>query len=131
MPILKGWPCPRPPKLAMSPAAFTIAPQMVLARNAPSAFCAAHPFTYPVGSIPPGMAHGSNHPPDSSRAMAHCLRTSETSAGACALVISPRRSRLTGLCGCQVLNTASARCSMACAVASCREMSVPAFPSVV
>jgi hypothetical protein len=41
MPILKGWPCPRPPKLAMSPAAFTIAPQMPLARNAPSARCAA------------------------------------------------------------------------------------------
>ena len=82
MPILKGWPHPRPPKLAMSPAAFTIAPQTPLARNAPSALCAAHPFTYPVGSIPPGMAHGSNHPPDSSRATAHCSRTSETSAGA-------------------------------------------------
>jgi hypothetical protein len=131
MPILKGLPGPKLPRLAMSPAAFTIAPRMPLAPNAPSARCAAHPFTYPVGSIPPGMAHGSNHPPVSSRAMAHCSRTSETSAGACAQVISPRRSRLIGVSGCHVLKTASARWSTARAAASCRETSAPAVTSVV
>jgi hypothetical protein len=103
----------------MSPAAFTIAPAMHGAVNAASACWAAQPFTMPVGSIPPGIAHGSNQPPDSSRAITHRDSTSATSAGASAVVISPARSRLIALPGCQVLNTASARCRMALARTSC------------
>lgn len=45
MPILKGVPSPRPPLLAMSPAALTRTPQMPLERNAASAFWAAQPLT--------------------------------------------------------------------------------------
>jgi hypothetical protein len=107
----------------MSPAAFTIAPAMHGAVNAASACWAAQPFTMPVGSIPPGIAHGSNQPPDSSRAITHRDSTSATSAGASAIVICPARSRLIALPGCQVLNTASARCRMALARTSCRRTS--------
>jgi len=40
----------RPPKLAVSPAAFTKAPRIPLRRNTSSDRWAAQPFTYPVGS---------------------------------------------------------------------------------
>ena len=113
MPIRNGCPGPIPPELAMSPAALTIKPRTAAPENSASAFCAAQPFTYPVGSNPPGIAQGSNQPPDSSRAAAQSSATSATSGGAWASEISPRRRRLTGLPGCQVLNTSSARCSTA------------------
>ena len=45
MPIRKGVPWPMPPKLAMSPAAFTIAPHTPSAEKAASALCAAQPLT--------------------------------------------------------------------------------------
>jgi len=80
------------------------------------------------GSNPPGTAHGSNQASDRSRAVAQRPRTSATSAGSSALVISPRRSRLTGLSGRQVLKVASARCKMATASASC-PLSSPPVPS--
>jgi hypothetical protein len=103
----------------MSPAAFTIAPVMHGSVKTASACWAAQPFTSPVGSTPPGIAHGSNQPPDSSRAAAQRHSTSATSAGASATVIFPARNRLIALSGCQVLNTSSARCSSARAPASC------------
>lgn len=59
--------------------------------------------TRPVGSTPPGMAHGSNHPSEILRAPAQRSRTSTISAGASSLDISPRRSRLLGLSCFQVL----------------------------
>jgi hypothetical protein len=93
----------------MSPAALTITPQALCPEKAASAFCAAQPFTYPVGSTPPGIAHGSNQPRESSRAAAQRSRTSATSGGACDREISARRRQLTGLCCCHVLKTWSAR----------------------
>ena len=107
----------------MSPAAFTMTPLMHGAVNAASARWAAQPFTRPVGSSPPGIAHGSNQPPDSSRASAHRDSTSATSAGASATVISRARRRLIALPGCQVLNTSSARCRTALAAMSCQRTS--------
>jgi hypothetical protein len=107
----------------MSPAAFTITPVMHGSAKAASACWAAHPFTRPVGSIPPGIAHGSNQPPDSSRAAAQRHSTSATSAGASDTVIFPARSRLISLSGCQVLNTSSARCRTALAQTSCSRTS--------
>ena len=82
MPKRNGSEGPSPPKLAMSPAALTMAPVMAGSRSAASARCAAQPFTYPVGSTPPGRAQGSNHPPESSRAVEQRSRTSATSGGA-------------------------------------------------
>ncbi len=119
MPTRKGRPSPGPPAAAISPAALTSTPQMPRPPNAARACCAAQPLTYPDGSNPPGTAQGSNQPPDRSRATAQRSSTSATSGGACALVISPRRSRLTGLSGRQVLKVSSARCKMATASASC------------
>ena len=66
----------------MSPAAFTSAPEIRSDASASSARCAAHPFTRPVGSTPPGMAHGSNHPWEISRAVRQSAKTSATGAGA-------------------------------------------------
>ena len=45
MPIRNGSGRPAPPKLAMSPAAFTMAPTISLDGSSASADCAAHPFT--------------------------------------------------------------------------------------
>ena len=118
-----GWPGAGWPELAMSPAAFTIAPVMHGAVRAASACWAAQPFTYPVGSTPPGMAQGSNQPRDSSRAAAQRSRTPATSAGACVTWISPARRRLIGLPGCQVLKTSSACWRAAQARASWRRTS--------
>ena len=77
------------------------------------------------------MAQGSNQPPDSSLATAQARTTSLTSGGACASVISPRRSLLIALPGFQVLNTASACCRMSRAAARPALISRPALPSAV
>ena len=45
MPTRKACECAIAPKLAMSPAALMIAPLIAVDASAPSARCAAHPFT--------------------------------------------------------------------------------------
>ena len=70
------------------------------------------------------MAHGSNQPPDASRA---CWQAASTSAmtGGGAVRGAPRRSRLSGLPGSQVLNTRSASRSTAQAAWSAARRSGP------
>ena len=94
-------------------------------RRTSSARSTAHPLARPVGSNPPGIAHGSNQPPDARRAARHSAITSATSGDSSPTSASPRRRRLTGLCASQVLKMASARCSVAQAAATAGRSSGP------
>ncbi len=115
MPMRHGCPGAGRPYTAMSPPALIIAAGTPACLSSPSARSTAQPLTRPVGSTPPGMAQGSNQPPDASRARRQSSSTSATSGGASPSSISPRRSRLTGLSGFQVLKTSSTHRSFAAA----------------
>ena len=93
--------------MAASPPAFTTTPEAPMPTSASRALAVAHPLTNPVGSTPPGAAHGSNHPSVSVRANRH--RSSTTSISGGNGPGEPRRICDIGLCDFQVLNTASAR----------------------
>ena len=95
------------PNTATSPPPLMSAPDSPARRSSSSARSMAQPLTRPVGSNPPGMAHGSNQPPEASLAARHSRNTSANSGGIWPSAASPRRNRLTGLAGSQVLNRAS------------------------
>jgi len=113
IPTRQGWPGAGSPNTAMSPPALIIAAGAPAILSSSRARSTAQPLTSPVGSTPPGIAHGSNHPSEASRARRHSSSTSATSGGVSSSPISPRRSRLTGLSCFQVLNTSSTHCSLA------------------
>ena len=93
------------------------APGTPVSRSTPSARSVAQPLTSPVGSNPPGIAHGSNQPSEARLAARHSSITWWNSGGIWLSVASPRRNRLTGLVPSQVLNTASQRCRIPHALA--------------
>src|SRR5450756_1187332 len=99
----------------MSPPALIIAAGTPAFLSSSRARSAAHPFTRPVGSSPPGMLQGSNQPSDASFTLRQSSSTSATSGGAASSSISPRRRRLTGLSGLYVLKTSSTQRSLASA----------------
>ena len=107
MPIRKACACSIPPKLAMSSAAFTIAPDSSVDTSAP---CTLRGPSLHIARRVDSTGHRPRIEPSigDSRALAQRSSTSATSGGACSLVISPRRRRLIGLFSFQVLNTASA-----------------------
>ena len=72
----------------------------------------AHPLTSPVGSKPPGIAQGSNHPLERALASSHRETTLLISRGASSSRSSPARNLLMGLCALQVLKMASRSCSL-------------------
>ena len=72
----------------------------------------AQPLTRPVGSRPPGIAHGSNQPPESVRAPARTGRSRRLSPAARrGGRARPRRMRLMGVPGSQRLNKPASSCS--------------------
>ena len=112
MPILQVFAPLGSPKSAMSPPPLTMAASRPASRNTLSACSVAQPLTSPVGSKPPGMAHGSNQPCESTRACSQSSSTTAISGGAAVRLNRPERNRLMGLSGFQVLKMSSSSCSL-------------------